>query len=253
MFGKKKSIPEPSGMIVNTAQPSQPIQPGQPSQPQYQIIDRDAMVPTTGFFDFNTCGKLTLAAPFWSFIMDFQRLGTMIYLYTKPDIDLGIGWTSYITVHLILRMIIMYCKVPAIKAVSWTVVTKSKEKLICVDFQTKEMKEAGGYMQFAAVGNWILLFLGQAWFFLTAYGQFEIFPTIFIVTILIDIYLHLCEVRAAEFMKNKGAHWRNSCSGFFCGIDNAVDPETVVALDDPRIQKALEKRSQGGVHPKNDA
>jgi len=60
------------------------------------------------------------AAPFWSFIMDFQRLGTMIYLYTKPDIDLGIGWTSYITVHLILRMIIMYCKVPAIKAVSWT-------------------------------------------------------------------------------------------------------------------------------------
>lgn len=62
-----------------------------------------------------------------------------------------------------------------------------------------------------------------------------------------------CEVRAAEFMKNKGAHWRNSCSGFFCGIDNAVDPETVVALDDPRIQKALEKRNQGGVQPTNYA
>lgn len=77
------------------------------------------------------------------------------------------------------------------------------------------MKEAGGYMQFAAIGNWILMFLGQAWFFLIAYGQFEIFPAIFIVTIIIDIYLHLCEVRAAAFMKNKGVHWRNSCSGNF--------------------------------------
>jgi hypothetical protein len=93
----------------------------------------------------------------------------------------------------------------------------NKEKLICVDFQTKEMKEAGGYMQFAAIGNWILMFLGQAWFFLIAYGQFEIFASIFIVTIIIDIYLHLCEVRAAEFMKNKGVHWRNSCSGKFSG------------------------------------
>ena len=70
-------------------------------------------------------------------------------------------------------------------------------------------------MQFAAIGNWILMFLGQAWFFLIAYGQFEIFPAIFIVTIIIDIYLHLCEVRAAAFMKNKGVHWRNSCSGNF--------------------------------------
>jgi hypothetical protein len=38
MFGKKKNIPEPSGMIVNNAQPGQPMQPGQPYQPQYQIV-----------------------------------------------------------------------------------------------------------------------------------------------------------------------------------------------------------------------
>ena len=129
-------------------------------------------------------------------------------------------------------------------------------------------------MQFAAIGNWILMFLGQAWFFLAAYGQFEIFPAIFIVTIIIDLYLHLCEVRAAAFMKNKGVHWRNSCSGkfsnqnnfieylknilrkllkgFFCGVDNKVDPETVVPLDDPRIQNALAKRNQGGVQPTAD-
>ena len=60
------------------------------------------------------------AAPLWSFVMDFQRLGTMIYLYTKPDMDPGIGFISYLSVHLILRMIVMYCKVPAIKAVSFT-------------------------------------------------------------------------------------------------------------------------------------
>ena len=68
-------------------------------------------------------------------------------------------------------------------------------------------------MQLAAVGNWVLMFFGQVWFFLFAYGDFEIFLTIAVLTIIIDIYLHLCEVRAAEFMKNKGAHWRNSCSG----------------------------------------
>ena len=60
------------------------------------------------------------AAPFWSFVMDFQRLGTMIYLFTKPDIDPGVGFISYLSVHLILRMIVMYCKVPAIRAVSFT-------------------------------------------------------------------------------------------------------------------------------------
>ena len=67
------------------------------------------------------------------------------------------------------------------------------------------------------------------------------------IAILIDIYLHLCEVRAAAFMKNRGAHWRNSCSAFFCGITNTVDPETVVPLTDPRVQDALAERNQGGV------
>ena len=47
MFGKKRNIPEPSGMIVNTPQPGQPGQPGQlgqpmhpgqPYAPQYQIV-----------------------------------------------------------------------------------------------------------------------------------------------------------------------------------------------------------------------
>ena len=41
------------------------------------------------------------------------------------------------------------------------------------------MKEAGGKMQFAAAANWLLMFLGQAWFFLVAYlEQIVIFERI---------------------------------------------------------------------------
>ena len=69
MFGKKKeTIPEPSGMIVNP----QNVEPGQIQG--FQVvrekferigferfqIDVDATVPTTGFFEFNSCGKATL-------------------------------------------------------------------------------------------------------------------------------------------------------------------------------------------------
>ena len=44
---------------------------------------------------------------------------------------------------------------------------------------------------------------------------------------------------------------RKHLKGFFCGVDNTVDPETVVALTDPRIQKALEKRNQGRIPTTN--
>ncbi|CAG5102465.1 Oidioi.mRNA.OKI2018_I69.chr1.g314.t1.cds [Oikopleura dioica] len=245
MFGKKKeTIPDPSGMIVNP----QNVEPGQIQG--FQVIDVDATVPTTGFFEFNSCGKATLAAPFWSFIMDFQRLGTMIYLLIKPGYEFAKSteWLSWVILHLVLRLVVMYFKTPTIGLVSWKAAT-GDEGLVTVDFHSKKIKEAGGKMQFAAAANWLLMFLGQAVFFLVAYGDFTIFPTIFVVTILIDIYLHMCEVRAAAFMKNKGQHWRNGCSALFCGIDNQIDPDTVVPLDDPRIQDALSQRNQGGVHP----
>ena len=61
------------------------------------------------------------AAPFWSFIMDFQRLGTMIYLLFKPGYEFAESteWLSWVILHIVLRLVVMYFKIPTIGLISW--------------------------------------------------------------------------------------------------------------------------------------